>query len=82
LSCRSPNQRVCADFDIELTEIERVACHPSGDVRILLLDSSKIGLSPARSLRLFVQDIVQLNPHIVCDSPGALSRQADRTRRS
>ena len=86
LSCRSPNQRVCADFEIELSEIEQVACDPDGAVRILLFDSSKIELSPARSfgapIRLFVQDIVQLNPHIVCDSPGALSRQADRTRRS
>lgn len=86
LACRSPNQRVCPNFEIELSEIEQVACDPDGAVRILLFDSSKIELSPARSfgapIRLFVQDILRLNPHIMCDSPGLLYGHTDRMRRS
>ncbi len=72
LLCHSPNQRLCPDFDVELTEIDRVACDSNGDIKLVTSTASEIDLSLARNfgapVRLFVQDIARQNPDVIVES--------------
>ncbi len=72
LLCHSPNQRLCPDFDVELAEIDRVACDSNGDVKLVTSTASEIDLSLARNfgapVRLFVQDIARQNPEVIVES--------------
>ena len=72
LFCRSPNQRLCPDFNVELTELESVTSNSDGLVKLMTSEGTQIDLSLARNfgapVRLFVKDIARLNPHIKLES--------------
>lgn len=79
LICRSPNQRLCLDFNVELIEIEKVARDSDGRVELITSASTQIDLSLTRNfgapVKLFVTDIARLNPHIALESAKIASRQ-------
>ena len=78
LSCCSPNQRLCLDFNVELIEIERVTSDSDGRVKLMTSAGKKIDLSLARNfgspVKLFVNDIARLNPLIKLESAKIASR--------
>lgn len=72
LSCRSPNQRLCPDFNVELIEIETITSDSDGGVKLVTSTGTRIDLSLVKNfgapLKRFVKDIARLNPHIKLES--------------
>ncbi len=72
LSCRSPNQRHCPDFNVELIEIETITSDSDGGVILMTSAGTRIDLSRAKNfgapVKRFVKHIARLNPHIKLES--------------
>jgi hypothetical protein len=72
LICRSPNQRLCPDFNVELIDIERITSDSDGRMKLKTSAGTQVDLSLARNfgapVKLFVKDIARLNPHVVLES--------------
>jgi hypothetical protein len=72
LTCRSPNQRLCPDFSVELIDIETVTSDSDGGVKLMTSAGTQIDLSRAKNfgapVKSFVEDIARLNPHIALES--------------
>ncbi len=83
ITCHSPDQRLCPDFDLELKDIDRVAADSEGWPDLVTSTGAEIKLSLARNfgapVRRFVQDIVTQIPHISLRSHTAAEPVTSKT---
>ncbi len=68
ISCHSPDQRLCHDFDVELGDIDRFTTDSDGWPNLVTSAGAEIKLSLARNfgapVRRFVQDIASHCPRV------------------